>query len=512
MKFFTIIILYQFVFFFSYIGNCQLVYFNNMYHLSNPNTWSGSVTLIEESDGYIICGKTGTDIGMIKIDELGELLWSKTWGDTIASWYTGYPGSLISEDPGYYLAGSKNYSSPFRQVGLLMYFNNNWDTLLTKEFDMNKDDNPDTATLINQIAICNNSDLVLVGGVYKSGIGSNILLIRTDTSGSIIWYKNYSYSKSTFTDGYSVVQTTDHGFAIGGFWWISGSSTATGDPIIIKTDSAGNQTWIRNIGESFEDSQAMLSKSPDGNIVIGTTIADYESGGMAYSRINIVKLDNEGNILWNRKYGETEFINYLSNIRCQDDGSIICTGSVWSDIPGGLGWILKVDTNGDSLWYRNYNLLNGGSSLNRLYDVMKVNDNGYLACGAVYPVYPDTGIQSAWVIKLDSVGCEWAGCDTTVGIEDDKNIRLYDDKTGSLEISPNPARDWIVMTFTDIWKSEESKLVIYNIFGQEVMKTRAVPQNRSVSLNVSGLSPGVYLVTCRDAKQRGLKGKFVIVR
>jgi hypothetical protein len=61
------------------------------------------------------------------------------------------------------------------------------------------------------------------------------------------------------------------------------------------------------------------------------------------------------------------------------------------------------------------------------------------------------------------------------------------------------------------WKKEKEKvLVIYNIFGQEVMKTRAVPQNRSVSLSISGLSPGVYLVTCRDAKQGGLKGKFVL--
>jgi hypothetical protein len=489
-----------------------------MYHLGNPNTWSGSVTLIEESDGYIICGKTGTDIGMIKIDPTGEQLWSKTWGDTIASWYTGYPGSLISQETGYYLAGTKNYLSPSRQVGLLMHFNSIWDTLWTKEFNMNMDDNPDTATRINQITICNNSDLVLVGDVYKSETGSNILLIRTDSSGSIIWYKTYSYLKTMFTDGYSVIQTADHGFAIGGFWWISGSPTATGDPIIIKTDSSGNQTWIRNIGESFEDNSACLSNSKDDNIIVGTNIADFEGGGTPYSRINIVKMDNDGEILWNKKYGATEFINYLSNIRCQDDGSILCTGSVWSDIPGGLGWILKVDSNGDSLWYRNYQLLNGGSSLNRLKDIIPVNDNSYLTCGTIYPASPDTGIQSAWVIKLDSIGCEFEGCDSTVGVDEQGSMEAWGQgrreagKCGSMEIWPNPAHDQIILTFPEYISLETEEIKIYNLFGQEVMKTKVSPQNKMFSLNISSLRSGLYLVRCKDSKNKILTGKFVVAR
>jgi hypothetical protein len=109
-------------------------------------------------------------------------------------------------------------------------------------------------------------------------------------------------------------------------------------------------------------------------------------------------------------------------------------------------------------------------------------------------------------IRSDTVDLN---CGVYVNIDE---IPTKEEYESTIKISPNPAMDWIVLTFPDIWKSEESELVIYNIFGQEVMKTRAVLQNRSVFLNVPGLSPGVYLVTCRDAKQRGLEGKFVIAR
>jgi hypothetical protein len=173
------------------------------------------------------------------------------------------------------------------------------------------------------------------------------------------------------------------------------------------------------LGGPIVDNRAMLCKAIDGTIIMGTTIADILIGGTSTkSRINVVKIDNEGNILWNKKYGQSSISNYLSNIRNLEDGSIICTGSVRAEIPWNAGWIMKLNSEGDSLWYRQYYLLSGESTYNRLRDVIQTSDSGYLACGYISPITPDTGIESAWVIKLDSIGCEWAGCDTTVSVKE----------------------------------------------------------------------------------------------
>jgi hypothetical protein len=68
---------------------CQSTYFNNLYHIGDPNTWSGSNTLGEDENGYVILGKTGVNIGLIRLNYNGDQLWYKTWGDSIANWYFG---------------------------------------------------------------------------------------------------------------------------------------------------------------------------------------------------------------------------------------------------------------------------------------------------------------------------------------------------------------------------------------------------------------------------------------
>jgi hypothetical protein len=500
-------------------SHCQPIYFNNLYHIGDPNTWSGANTLGMDEEGYVIWGKTGMNVGLVRLNFYGEQQWHKSWGDSIASWYAGWPGSMVSMNDEHYLAGSKNYYSPTNyDVGMVMKLNHNWDTIWTKEYSMNLDDNPDTSTLINQMAICNNGDLILVGNTSRPDIGSQTLLMRIDSAGVVLWIKTYIYSRHTMIDGYSVIQTTDNGFAIGGDWYMPGTY-ADGDPIIIKTDSMGNKEWIKNLGGWYEDYFAKLCLSADGNILMGTTIADTSIGHSPISRINVVKLDNHGNIIWNKKYGSSSLDNFLNNIRCLEDGNIICTGSVHKYPPWNSGWVLKLDSNGDSLWYRLYNYFVGDGSFNDLDDIIQTEDSGFFACGDLFPIPPDTGIQSAWGLKLDRFGCEWEGCDTTVGIEEnwrpgDKGKVVNGDKgeLGGLYLWPNPARTIVHYQLSTVDFQRDLVLVIYDIFGREVMKTSVIPKNRTVSLNVSNLSSGIYLVVCRDSGKNIYKGKFVVAR
>jgi hypothetical protein len=55
-------------------------------------------------------------------------------------------------------------------------------------------------------------------------------------------------------------------------------------------------------------------------------------------------------------------------------------------------------------------------------------------------------------------------------------------------------------------------LAVYNLFGMEVIRKRAVSANRLITLEVSGLSSGLYIVVCKDRQNRAVKGKFVVAR
>jgi hypothetical protein len=491
--------------------------FNNRYNLCqnySAEAWSGADGILQLDDGYIIFGYTVDTanywwrrIPLLKIDNEGNPVYYKSIGDTIADYYTGWSGffkqSLFNDE--YYIAGSKNYWHPNNyDVGLLMKLNESFDTLWTKDYNLNNDDIQDTSIQFNQMDICSNSDLIFSGSLN----GSQMLLLRTDSSGNMLWHKLFHYGSFTLCNGYSVIQTSDNGFALGGFMYTIGQNE-TGNPVIVKTDSAGNQKWVKFMGGSLLDYAAFLTRSIDGNIIMGSTYGDVMQGDDAISRINIAKLDNEGTIIWDKKYGVSKKYNYLLNIRVLSNGEIIACGQSPVNFPHYSGWILKVDQNGDSLWYREYDFLTGPESRNCLWDVIETFDYSLVACGDMFPKEPDTGNQDAWVIKLDSVGCEWVGCDTTVGIEEEyRSIEAWGH--GELEVSPNPARDWIVLTLPDALFPGTVDLAVYNIFGQEVIKTTENMKSRSITLNVSALSSGIYLAVCKDIKKRVMKGKLMV--
>ncbi|MBP6872816.1 MAG: hypothetical protein KBC43_12475, partial [Bacteroidales bacterium] len=457
---------------------CQSDYLNKRYNLCQDygeDAWSGADGIIQLEDGYVIAGFT-VDTGIywwrripiLKIDTEGNPILYKSYGDTVSDYYTGWSGiiKMSNNSNEFYIAGSINYWIPDNyDVGLLMKFDLSLDTLWTKEYNMNLDSIPDTSMLFNQMDICLNNDLIFGG--YMNG--SYMLLMRTDSAGNELWHKLFHYGSYTLCTGYSVIQTTDGGFALGGFMYTIGQPE-TGNPVIIKTDSAGNQEWVQFMGGPLLDDAAFLARSGDGNIIMGSTYGDIMAGNESINRINIAKLNNDGEVLWDKKYGLSKHYNYLLNIKVLNNGEILAWGQCPVDFPHYSAWILKVDQNGDSLWYREYDYLTGPESRNILWEVIETSNNGLIACGDVFPMLPDTGNRDAWVIKLDSIGCEFEGCDTTVGIkDDDKTGRLYDVDKSNLDIWPNPASGIVDCRLPIVDLRGDWTLMIYDIFGREVL-------------------------------------------
>ncbi len=524
MKFSSLIIfIYLLVFCLSFL-NSQPIYFNNTYNLCaiyNPEAWSVAEGILEQQDGYVLCGATVDTVDfwmrripLMKIGFDGEIIWKKDFGDPESDFYTGWSNFFIeSNDNHYYISGSINYWQPSNyDVGLLMKLDDQFEIIWTKKYDLNLDEQKDTSLIFNQMDTCFNGDLIFGGSMN----GSHMLLWRTDSSGITRWYKLFHYGSNTLCTGYSVIQTSDNGFALGGFMYTIGQPE-TGNSVIVKTDSSGNQEWVKFLGGPYLDNTAMLSRSPDGNIIMGTAYGESMSGHNPISRIYIARLNNAGNILWEYKYGESQKFNYLINIRTLEDGSIISSGSSY-DISSYFGWILKVDMNGDSVWYRKKRILPYEYSLHYLIDIIPTSDKGYITCGYVSPIYPDTGIQSAWVIKLDSLGCDSAGCDTTVGIEEQRSVEAG--RQGGVDIWPNPSHDWITLTLPDVAAKGAVELVVYDIYGREAGKRGSeeagmrgnggvIPVNRMILLDISDYSPGIYIAVIKDRKGRRFTGKFV---
>ena len=176
----------------------QTVYFNNRYYFNEPDIWSGANNAIEINDGYIIAGSTGDvenyfwhRIAIMKLDFSGNKIWTKTYGDTISQFATGYPGSIYKTiNNNYFLAAVKqNYNPITYNVGVLMKFNAVWDTVWTKQYYGDNSLPVDTSLSFNQMYVCQNNDLIFVGSLYFYGLQSKMLLLKTDSSGNEYWRK-----------------------------------------------------------------------------------------------------------------------------------------------------------------------------------------------------------------------------------------------------------------------------------------------------------------------------------
>lgn len=491
--------------------NSQTIYFNKIYSFDFPEVWGAGKDVIDVGDGYIITGATGDTlnfywnrIGILKVDYSGNKIWEKDYGDTIARYYTSDTKATHKIGNDYYVSGSKQYYNPNTfSVGYLMRFNAEWDTLWTKEYNWDLVPPRDTSISFRQMYVCDNMDMVFVGNFVDSGLEGKVLLLKADSLGCVKWIKTYGYGGSVLFSGYSVIQTSDNGFAIGGYKYIPGQAES-GDPIVVKTDSVGNQQWIKSIGGPIKDYKAMLSLDHDNNIIAGTIYGDQMSGSAIFGRINIVKLDNEGNVIWDKKYGESRLYNYLMNTITFQEDNIIAVGTSPDVFPHTIGWLLKVKSNGDSIWYREYQYFSGEQSMHNLYTIIQTLDTGYLACGYSTPLLPDTGIQSAWLIKLDSNGCDTPGCDPTVIIPVE---RLGN--TDEILIYPNPAH-WQFTVVSALFLEKDCVFRIFDLYGRKAKEIQIPRGTEEVNIDVSGWQKGLYLVRVESGEGFSESKKVIV--
>ncbi|MEA3343035.1 MAG: PGF-CTERM sorting domain-containing protein [archaeon] len=183
---------------------------------------------------------------------------------------------------------------------------------------------------------------------------------------------------------YSVQQTTDGGYVIGGS---SGSLENCGAGLVIKTDSEGNEEWNRTFGGHTEQFYC-VRQAGDDYVLVGETRYD----------VWLIKTDANGNELWNRTFGDYAGGDCGYSAQQTADGGYIITGETWSQGSGACDlWLIKTDSEGKEEWNRTF----GESQPDWGNSVQQTTDGGYIVAGTRCD-----GNYSAWLIKTDSEGKE----------------------------------------------------------------------------------------------------------
>jgi gliding motility-associated-like protein len=182
-------------------------------------------------------------------------------------------------------------------------------------------------------------------------------------------------------DGFDIVETPDQGFITGG--WASGFE---GKAMLAKFDRNGNIVWLNQLlGSTFNKALVTkIRKTKDGNYLAAANLYRNDS-----HYIWIIKFNENGGIIWNK---ELTYPNGLSNnhtdIIESADGGIVIVGGFQAVPNFGGALVLKLDGNGNILWNKGFQSLNINGTLSHgcvleKNGVLYIGGHDYVSHGAV---------------------------------------------------------------------------------------------------------------------------------
>jgi len=224
----------------------------------------------------------------------------------------------------------------------------------------------------------------------------------------------------------SLQQTPDGGFILGGFSYSgsgadkSGNSRGGSDYWIVKLAADQTKVWNKTFGGADNDELKVIRRTSDGGYILGGTSLSSNTGDKTQATRGgadywVVKIDQDGNRIWDKRYGGSGD-DSLQSLKQTRDGGYILGGTSNSGASGDKSqssrgakdmWIVKITASGALEWERRF----GGSGNDWLNSIQVTHpDDGYILAGtSTSPASGDKtqasrGGKDFWIIRLYNNG------------------------------------------------------------------------------------------------------------
>jgi len=514
----------------------------NCYGGSNQDN---GMDIVESETGYFIFGYTYSNDGdisnhwntayhdwwVVSVDTLGNILWERNYGGT----FTEKANQILrkSQDE-YYLYGRTGSNDHDVQS----YHYGNYDYWIVKidglgEIIWEKCFGGSSKENGGKAKLAKDGDILVIANTFSSDgdlsvhYGStDIWFFKVNDEGDIVW--DVVLGNIYGNDEGDVIETEDGGYLITGSTDISEGMSqcdfhGVADVWVVKLDSLRNIEWQNCYGGSD---------------------VDFATSGL-------IEL-NDGYL--------------LTSFTTSNDGDITGYHGIPGDINSGDIWIVKIDKNGNLLWQKCF----GGSGFENAWSIEKTENNGFLILGSTNSYNGDVNTihcqqspycnSDVWIVKIDSVGTiEWEQCYGGNGEEVASNALIkgeynfviptrsdlsntgdvqcshhgnddywvfeidLEDTTGIFETPtsqdkikgyPNPARDYVMFTLPNIQGLTSSQILnqvitIFDFHGRKINNPVIYYMENKIVWDCREVQNGIYFYRL-EIEGQSYGGKIVV--
>jgi hypothetical protein len=307
-----------------------------------------SYQVLQTSDkGYLSLGSTESfgngksDIYLIKMDSMGNLKWSKTYGGA----GNDFGHSLEKTKDGNYiiLGHGSSFSKEYNDLCLIK-IDNDGKVIWSKAYGL------DASDYANSVIATSDGGFVILAETINfigNDKNSDILIIKVDAEGVIQWSKVFGGNNTDYA--YSIQQTKEGGYIVGG----ETNSYGAGewDFYLLKLKADGAVEWSKTYGESGTDFGRYAQQTPDGGYIIGGNTVNYRAEGFD---ICLIKVDLNGEIEWTKVYGGAG-TDYLLNLKIVGEKGFVVVGYTnSSDLLSEDVLVMKFNYSGNIVWTKVY--------------------------------------------------------------------------------------------------------------------------------------------------------------
>jgi hypothetical protein len=341
-----------------------------------------------------LCGSQFLVIGVGTITQMATVDWFVTFGyDDDDQGYS----CAVDSNGNVYVAGDCKINGSNYNATLIKYdpngiyqWNLTWGGQYTDE--------------ANSVCVDSLDNLYLVGKTYSLGddtINGDAFIAKYDNSGILIWNRTYGGSQSDYANDVNVdsygnvhVVCTTSSFGAG-----------ASDISYLRYTSTGHLQYVTIWGGTGSEQGVAIEEGPNHNYIISGSTSSFGSGN---TDAFILCFDIGGTFLWNTTWG-TNTLDRVSNLALDSNNSIYLAG--WTYYPSPLMastgiydisyCLVKIDSEGNAIWsrfwgsseYQDYGTgvaidsndniyfvgegLNGGWGVDNVY-MAKFNTNGVL--------------------------------------------------------------------------------------------------------------------------------------